>query len=114
MQFSIFAGDLAKSPESVPDVEFADFKVGSSAERYRTRMAEGFPKPLRALHRSGGTRASDCFASDNAAIDVVKRHDHEMGNFAQMPFLPLRTRLGTLVFLLGLSTARRPFVDSRQ
>ena len=49
-------------------VEFADLKIGSAAERYRTSMAKYLPKPLRTLYRGGRARAVNGFTSSNAAI----------------------------------------------
>jgi hypothetical protein len=71
---------LSKLPKHVPCVEFADLKIGGAAECDGACMAKGFPKRLRALDRSGGTRAFNRFTGDNAAIDVIARHDHEMGD----------------------------------
>jgi hypothetical protein len=79
---------LSKSPKDVLGVEFANFKIGRAAECYRTCMAKSFPKPLRTLYRGCGTRTSKRFTSDDAAIDVIERHDHELGNFGHTPFLP--------------------------
>jgi hypothetical protein len=79
---------LSKSPKDVLGVEFANFKIGRAAECYRTCMAKSFPKPLRTLYRGCGTRTSNRFTSDDAAIDVIERHDHELGNFGHTPFLP--------------------------
>jgi hypothetical protein len=45
-------------------------------------MAKGFPEPLRARDRGGRRWAFDGFAGDNAAIDVIERHDHEIGELA--------------------------------
>jgi hypothetical protein len=60
--------------------EFASLKIASAAECYRTCVAKSFPKPLRTLYRGGRTRASNRFTSDDAAIDVIERHDHELDN----------------------------------
>jgi hypothetical protein len=60
--------------------EFANLKIASAAECYRTCMAKSFPKPLRTLYRGGRTWASDRVTSDDGVIDVIERHDHEMGN----------------------------------
>ncbi|MEH2567706.1 hypothetical protein [Bradyrhizobium sp. AZCC 2289] len=81
---SIFAGDLSKSPKYFPDVEHASLEIAGAAERDRTRMAKGFPKPLRALDRIGGTRAADGIAGHDLAIDVVARHDHELGDLGHV------------------------------
>ena len=75
-------------------VEFANFKISRAAECYRTCMAKSFPKPLRTLYRGCGTRTSNRFTSDDAAIDVIERHDHELGNFGYTPFLPNRNARG--------------------
>jgi hypothetical protein len=63
-------------------VEFADLKIGSAAESYRTSMAEYLPKPLRTLYRSGRANAVNGLTSSNvAAIVEIKRQCHEMSDF---------------------------------
>jgi hypothetical protein len=63
-------------------VEFADLKIGSAAESYRTSMAEYLPKPLRALYRGGRANAVNGLTSSNAAAIVeIKRQCDEMSDF---------------------------------
>jgi hypothetical protein len=56
-------------------------------------MAKSFPKPLRALNSGGRTRASNSFAGDDAAIDVIEGHDHEIGNFGHTLVSHLTARI---------------------
>jgi hypothetical protein len=63
-------------------LEFANLEIAGAADRDRTGMAEGFPKPLRTRYRGGGSWAFDGFASDNAAIDIIEGHHHEIGELA--------------------------------
>ena len=55
-------------------IECAGLEIPGAAERYRARMAEGFPKILRALYRDGRGWASDGFASGDAVTGVIERH----------------------------------------
>src|ERR1700688_3160018 len=85
---SIVGRNLAKSPKDLLGVEFPSLRIAGAAECNRTRMAKCFPKPLRALYRGGRTWASNRFTSDEAVIDVIKWHDHEIGNLGHMSDLP--------------------------
>jgi hypothetical protein len=77
---SIAAGYLSKSPKDVLVAKFGNLKIGSAAICYGTRMAKGFPKSVRMFYRGSRSRASNRFASNDAIICVVERHDHELGN----------------------------------
>jgi hypothetical protein len=72
---SIVGRDLSKSPKDLLGVEFANLKIASPADCYRTCMAKSFPKPLRMLCRGGRAWASNRFTSDDAVIDVIERHE---------------------------------------
>ncbi len=85
---SIVGRHLSKSPKDLFGVEFANLKIASPADCYRTCMAKGFPKRLRMLYRGGRTWASNRFTSDDAVIDVIERHDHEVGNLGHRFALP--------------------------
>jgi hypothetical protein len=64
-------------------VEFADFEIGSAAERYRTGMAKDLPKSPRTLYRRGRARAGNRFTgNDAAAIIEIKRQCHEKSDFS--------------------------------
>jgi hypothetical protein len=62
--------------------ELAKFEIAGAADGDRPCMAKGFPEPLRARDRGGRRWAFDGFAGDNAAIDVIEGHDHEIGELA--------------------------------
>jgi hypothetical protein len=76
---------LSKSPKDLLGAEFANLKIASPADCYRTSMAKSFPKTLRTLYRGGGTWASNRLTSDDVVIDVIERHDHETGNLRHKP-----------------------------
>jgi hypothetical protein len=82
---SILVCHLPKSAKQMLIVEFADLKIGSAAERYRTSMAKYFPKPLRTLYRGGRARAVNRLTSSNAAAIIeIKRQCHEKSDFGHM------------------------------
>jgi len=99
---------LSKSPKYFPDVEHANLEIAGAAERDRTRMAKGFPKPLRALDRIGGIRAADGFAGHDLAIGVVARHDHELGDLGHISASSLKSQNAATVFCLSIYWRQRP------
>jgi hypothetical protein len=83
---------LSKSPKNLPGVEFANLKIAGPGECYRTCMAKSLPQPLRTLYRGGRARALDRFTSDNGVIDVIERHDYEIGNLGHKSAFPRSQR----------------------
>jgi len=61
-------------------VEFTDLEIAGATERYCARMAQGFPKVLRALNRGGGAWAPYWFAGDHSVTSLIKWHNRELRN----------------------------------